>query len=259
MAETSATGSGQGSGGGSLAARLGLTALDLEVVASARLTPNVQEVTLRSDALSDFSHRPGQDLMLDVPVGDAPSARRRYTIRRADNRRATLDINVVLHGDGPATRWASEAGPGDRIRAVGPRGRVTVAEDADWHLFVGDDSFLPAALAMIEALPSGTRASLITEVDVAEDEQEVWSPAHLDDVVFAVRNGAPAGTAEALVDLASSIVFPDGRGHAYIGGELKVVGALRRTLTERGLGRDQLSPKPYWRRGVANVDRDAGD
>jgi NADPH-dependent ferric siderophore reductase len=32
-----------------------------------------------------------------------------------------------------------------------------------------------------------------------------------------------------------------------------VVAALRRSLLERGMEAAQLSPKPYWRHGVANA------
>jgi NADPH-dependent ferric siderophore reductase len=55
------------------------------------------------------------------------------------------------------------------------------------------------------------------------------------------------------VKFATDIALPPGRGHAYIGGELRVVAAVRQVLADRGLARDQLSAKAYWRRGVANA------
>ena len=48
----------------------------------------------------------------------------------------TVTIDVSVHGAGPGTDWISEARMGDRIDAIGPRGKITVRPDADWHLFV---------------------------------------------------------------------------------------------------------------------------
>ena len=58
---------------------------------------------------------------------------------------------------------------------------------------------------------------------------------------------------ELLTGALEAVPLPDGRGHAYLSAELRVTSALRAVLLGRGLGPGQLSPKPYWRRGVANA------
>ena len=46
-----------------------------------------------------------------------------------------VDLDVVVHGDGPGARWAATTRPGDHIEAIGPRGKVALVEGAAWHLF----------------------------------------------------------------------------------------------------------------------------
>ena len=111
--------------------------------------------------------------MLRVPLGGDRVVNRRYTIRSFDPERKTVTIDVSLHGAGPGTDWISAARPGDRIDAIGPRGKITVRPEADWHLFLADETGLPGALAMLEALPPGSTASAVFEVDSVADEQEL--------------------------------------------------------------------------------------
>ena len=237
-----------------LLARLpGTVLLDLQVVSGREVSPAVRRITLASPTLADLVHVPGQDLMFAVPGGGA-TFRRRYSIRRLDPAAATVDVDIVLHGDGPGAQWAATTVPGDRIEAIGPRGKVTLVPDAEWHLFVADESFHPAASAMIEALPAASTAVLVSEVEgPAPGEGPASPPGALVTTQWVHRGSAEPGTAEPLIEAVAGLALPEGRGHAYLGGELAVVAALRRVLVARGLGADQLSPKAYWRRGVANA------
>jgi NADPH-dependent ferric siderophore reductase len=235
-----------------LAERLGVQVLALEVVDAQALTPSMRRVVLTGDALADFVHEPGQDLMFAFPVDDGGVVRRRYTIRRHDAATATLTIDVVLHGDGPGARWATTTRAGDRVEAIGPRGKITVEPAAPWHLFVGDDSVLPAAFAMAETLEPPVAAILLLEVDGPADEQALDAPA-VENLHWVHRGGAAPESGAGLVEAVRVLELPPGPGHAYLGGEMGVVARLRRQLADRGLARDQLAPKPYWRAGVANA------
>ena len=120
------------------------TRMQLEVVESAPLRPGMQRLVLTAPELAGLRYQPGQDMMLMVAVdGDRP-VRRRYTIRALDHERRLLTLDVVRHADGPGERWVAAARPGDRIEGIGPRGKIFLAEGADWHLFMGDDAALPA-------------------------------------------------------------------------------------------------------------------
>ncbi len=139
-------------------------ALSLEVTGVEQLTPLMRRITVTGDDLDGFEYLPGQDLMLAVPTTDDATINRRYTIRAHDPLARTVVLDIIAHDHGPGGRWARTASPGDRIDAVGPRGKVVLSETADWHLFVCDESGLPAAASMLEALASTTTAVAFVDV-----------------------------------------------------------------------------------------------
>ncbi|HVM64636.1 MAG TPA: siderophore-interacting protein, partial [Acidimicrobiales bacterium] len=135
--------------------------LDLEVVAAERIAPHVRSITVASSDLVGFAYTPGQDLMIAFPDAGA-AVRRRYTVRRADGAAGTADLEFELHaGGGAAARWAAAARVGEHLDGIGPRGTIGTHPGADHHLFVADDSAMPAAFAMIEALGPGSRATAV--------------------------------------------------------------------------------------------------
>jgi len=228
------------------------TRMQLEVVDSAPLSPGMQRLVLTAPELAGLRYQPGQDMMLMVAVdGDRP-VRRRYTIRALDPARRLLTLDVVRHAGGPGERWVAAARPGDQIEGIGPRGKIFLAETADWHLFIGDDSALPAYLTMAGALPAGARALVILEVPGRGGEQDLVTAADAE-VTWLHRDGRPAGDPAALVAAAAAVTLPPGRGHAYLAGEATVVLRLREALAARGLAPEQMSPKAYWGRGRANA------
>jgi NADPH-dependent ferric siderophore reductase len=159
---------------------------------------------------------------------------------------------VVRHGDGPGERWILAARSGDRIEGIGPRGKITTSPVADWHLFMGDESALPAIFTMTESLPGDSEAIVVLEVPGPEDEQELAAPA-LTRMTWLHRLDGRAGEPGPLRSEAAEVELMPGRGQAYLFGEAKVVLALREALTARGLPAEQMSPKAYWGRGRANA------
>ena len=230
----------------------GTSRLPLEVVEAVQLTPHMRRLRLTAPQLASFGYAPGQDVMLLVDVAGNRPVRRRYTIRALDQASRTITLDIVLHGDGPGERWVRAARPGDKIEGIGPRGKITTADGADWHLFVGDESALPAIFRMTEALPSGTPARVLLEIPGPEDEQDLRAVASTH-VTWLHRDGGPAGQPGALAAAAAEVPLPAGYGHAYLLGEASVVARLREVLAARGLGPDQVSPKAYWGRGRANA------
>ena len=234
---------------GSLA---GTRRLHFEVASTEPLTPHLHRLELTAPELDGFGYWPGQDVMLLVAAEGNRPVRRRYTIRHLDRARQRLTLDIVRHGDGPGERWVQAARPGDRIEGIGPRGKVAAAPDADWHLFMGDESALPAIFAMTEALPGDSMATVVIEVPEAADEQDLSAPARTR-LTWLHRLSGPPGEPAALAAEAAEVEFLPGHGHAYLMGEAKVVLALREVLTGRGLPPEQISPKAYWGRGRGNA------
>jgi NADPH-dependent ferric siderophore reductase len=245
---------GSGMEASALLARMpDVSLLDLEVLGRTMLSPHLLELHFGSPQLAAFAAAPGQDLMLAIP-GPTANFRRRYTIRRHDPVACTLDVDIVLHGEGPGARWAQNASPGDHVECLGPRGKIFLDEDATSHVFLGDESAIPATFAMVEGLSAGRQALCILEVADAAEDLSFEAPAGVTlDLRWVHRDGAEPGGSELLLAALDAAPLADGPRHAYANAELRVVAALRKALVAAGFDADDIDTKPYWRKGVANA------
>jgi NADPH-dependent ferric siderophore reductase len=227
--------------------------LPLAVASVEDITPHMRRIRLTGPSLEAFEYFAGQDLALPVARDDGTLVRRRYTIRRFDPGRRLIDLDFVMHGDGPGIRWAQSARPGVAIEAIGPRGKIGLNPNAKSHLFAGDATAVPGSLAMIEALPAGVPAVAFLMVgDPAERQSFAF-----DDTMKTVdwRYQSAVDSREGILAAVSALaISPDG-WHAYLAGEVALVKDLKAALVAYGWAADQVSAKAYWNRGRANADR----
>ncbi|EKM6344907.1 siderophore-interacting protein, partial [Cronobacter sakazakii] len=114
---------------------------------------------------------------------------RTYTLRALRREACELDVEFVLHGDnGPASRWAMNARPGDTLQIVAPdRDFPGDSGGYEWStddalrqaLLVADETALPAALGILEQLarqPAPPRVQAFLEVPLAQDIQPLRYP-----------------------------------------------------------------------------------
>jgi NADPH-dependent ferric siderophore reductase len=212
------------------------------------ITPRMRRVRVTGGDLAGFTHKPGQEIILRLSQPDGDIARRHYTIRRFDPAATTLDIDFVMHGSSVATAWARGAKPGDRLDFTGPRGRVAFDPEAEWHLFVGDETCIPGILSMLESVPTAGRAFAFIEVGDRSDQQNV-STGPGASIEWLDRNGAPAGPSRILADRLAAFEWPAGRGRAYVIGETSNARTMRRELIARGFPKQLISAEGYWRPG----------
>ena len=229
--------------------RVGRTAV---VLRTAWRTPQMVRVTLGGDGLAGFGAGAFTDHYVKLLFAEPDSERsvqRTYTVRSWDPVTGELAIDFVAHGDqGLAGPWAARAKPGDEVSLLGPGGEYAPDPTADWHLFVGDASALPAIAAGLERLPAGVRAFAFVEIDGPAEEQKLETPGDLT-VVWLDRSTGDAGSG-LLAEAVRDAELPEGRVHAFVHGEAAAVREVRRVLLlERGVARDDLSVSGYWKRG----------
>ncbi|MFF3134092.1 siderophore-interacting protein [Streptomyces mirabilis] len=196
---------------------------------------------------------------------DVRAVMRSYTLRAlrpdARGRTSEIDVDFVLHGvepdaevpAGPASRWASRATAGDRVVLLGPAVednraiRFRPPADTDLVVLWADETALPAASAILESLPAGTRVRAWLEVQHAEDVQDLLVTAEAE-ITWLVRDdGAPMA-----VDAVRAARLPPTESpYAWIAGESGCVKEMRRHLVrERGIDRRRVTFVGYWRRGL---------
>lgn len=218
------------------------------VVEGFDVKPNMRRVVLTANDIGEFTYKPGQAIVLMIPVADGEPGRRDYTIRDMDHAAGTISIDFVLHGDTPAPIWARQAKPGDTIEVRGPRGGTVLRPDADWHLLTGDETCIPAIAHILETMPEHTKAFVFIETSDESGEAVLETKADAS-IRWVHRHSERPGPNILMNGVVQDFAFPSGKGHAYIIGETSNVRRQRHTLIARGLTREQISSEGYWRPG----------
>ena len=230
------------------------TVTHTRVVRTTQLTPHMVRVVLGGETVGALDPTTFTDRYIKLqfpPEVDGQRERlRTYTIRSFDADAGQLSVDFVIHGDeGLAGPWAAAAQPGDPMSFVGPGGAYAPSTEADWHLFIGDESALPAIAAALEALPAQARAKVFCEVGGPDDEQDLVCAAQPVDgelITWVHRTGETSP----LVDAVTGWTFPAGAPQVFLHGDAGFVKDLRRHLRgERGVPVAALSASGYWRRG----------
>ncbi|MGP4053648.1 siderophore-interacting protein [Mycobacterium sp. 4D054] len=199
-----------------------------------------------------------QDSFNALPPERRPTVRT-YTVRRADTERRELTIDFVVHGEhGVAGPWAASAAPGQRLFVMGPSGAYAPDPAADWHLFAGDESAIPAISVALEALPDDAIGKVFIEVAGPEDEIELNAPPGVD-VSWIYRGGRAdlvfddvAGDHAPLIAAVKETPWLPGQVQVFIHGEAQAVMHNLRPYIRKERG---VEPKwassisGYWRRG----------
>ena len=200
----------------------------------------------------DVAALPG-DLFADAYVKLVfDGVNRAYTVRRLTA--GEMWIDFVVHGDeGLAGPWAASASPGDSLPFVGPGGEWSPRASADAHLFVGDESALPAIASGLEALLAAkpeAKAQVYAEISGVGEEYPLPAGPGLE-VKWVHRGDAAYGQLLTAAVLGAS--YPEGDVEAFVHGNADMVRPLRRYfLRDKGLERGKLSISGYWRAGLTD-------
>ncbi|QHG25458.1 siderophore-interacting protein [Pseudomonas sp. DTU12.1] len=231
----------------------------LEVLRVVDITPRMRRITLGGEQLAGFvslgsddhikllfAQNAAEQAALESPTfsvkGEGPQpAMRDYTPRRIDLSRGELDIDFVLHGDGPASTWAEQAKPGQHLHIAGPRGSMIVPDIFDSYLLVGDETAIPAIARRLEELPAGRKALVVIEIADEHEKQALDSAADVQ-VTWVVRGQ------DELLGTLRDLQVPEGSLYAWVATETKLSRQVRRVLLdEHKLNDEFVKAVGYWR------------
>lgn len=229
----------------------------LEVLRVTDLTPRMRRITLGGAELAGFTSlgtddhikllfacTPEQQQAIDARNlgrdGAARPTMREYTPRRIDLDNNELDIDFVLHGDGPASTWAAQAAPGQALHIAGPRASMVVPDIFDSYLLIGDETAIPAIARRLEALPAGRQVLAVIQIEDEQERQPLVSQAQVE-VVWVRRHQ------QDLLELVKHLALPQGRVYGWVALEKALTRQAKALLLEKGVAEDALKAAAYWR------------
>ncbi len=188
-----------------------------------------------------------------LPDGRRPTIRT-FTPWRVDAAGPTLDIGVVLHGDGAASRWARAAAPGSVAAVSGPGRGYAIDEHATAFVVAGDETAIPAITQLLERLPRA--ATFRVWIEVARPTPRMELPDHPAASIewLDLPRGVASGDA-ILAAIVAARVAPTER--VWVAGEAAAVQRIRRSLfQDRQFPRAQATIRGYWKHGRAGQSAD---
>lgn len=225
-----------------------------QVTRVAPVTTNMLRISLGGEGLRDFpAGQKGGYVKLMLRVQDeARPVVRTYTIR--DQRDGEIDIDFALHAvdgqEGPATRWALSARPGDEIAIGGPGPAKPLPEGFDRYVVAGDMTALPAIAANFENLAARAQGFAAIEIQHESDRQDLLAPEGM--AIRWLVNPEPGSRPDLLEAALREHSWPRGRTYAWAACEFSAMRLLRGLLRdERNLGPEQLYLSSYWKSGLS--------
>jgi len=228
----------------------------LQVLRVIDLTPRMRRITLGGEQLQGFTSLGSDDhiKLLFAETAEQQQAidagnlgrdgavrptMREYTPRRIDLVANELDIDFVLHGDGPASTWAAQAAPGQILHIAGPRASMVVPDIFDSYLLVGDETAIPAIGRRLEELPAGRQVLAVIQIEDEQERQPLPSQAQVE-VIWVKRD-------EDLLALLEGLGLPAGRLYSWVALEKSLTRQAKALLLEKGVSEDALKAAAYWR------------
>lgn len=197
-----------------------------------QLTPRTLRITLAGPEATRFAGAgPADHVLLTLPDGAQRPVTAHYHGGSGE-----LDVDVVVHDNGPLGRWAAQVSAGESLTVTGSY-PAPVIPAAAWSLFVVDLTALPAAAQRVERAPAGTTVVLLAVVPEAAEEVLLRTAAEV--TVHWVPVDAD------LADRIAGLDLPAGPGAAWTAGSAELTAAASAALAARPEFGDRVLAETY--------------
>lgn len=236
------------------------------------VTPHLIRVTLEGDAVREYKDcTPGNNNKIFIPPAGVNQVHfpeyneeleiwlhpephlvptvRTYTHRAIYPEKNEMIIDFVHHGEnGPASRWAIHAQPGDELGVAMKAVTKELYPRVNQYLLAGDATAIPVLSCILESLPATASGVCIIEVHGPEDELPISTAA---DIRFIwLHNPHPEEGSE-LAATVKELELPADDRFAYMAAEYRTVKELRGYLLHQGWSKEEFYAFSYWKAGVA--------
>lgn len=233
------------------------------------LTPHYIHIVLEGNDVSLFAAaRIGDNNKIIIPQNDIPITLpdfgqvrgggkgegirpliRTYTMRSLDLEKKLMTIDFVAHGEnGPASKWAIHAEPGDKLGVLMKVKEKALFLPADWYLLAGDHTALPVISVMLESLPYNAKGKAIVEVYSSDDVLELKKPENLE--LIWKFNKQP-GEISTLTEYFRNLNLPNIRSKfIFAAAESVAINEIQQILRNTAdLQREEWQAYSYWKYG----------
>ena len=179
--------------------------------------------------------------------------RRDYTPRRFDRAARTLTLDFAVHEAGPATLWALQARPGEKVTVGGAEGLDgSVGRPSAAGCWWATRTALPAIGRHIEEAAAGVSLTSVVAVPGPQEQQTFETRADLT-ARWAHRSAAAADDPGSLLaQLVTVELTPE--TFVWIAAEATVARAVRAYVAqERGHALTWMKAGGYWVKGRADA------
>jgi len=233
------------------------------------LTPHYIRIVLEGEDVSLFAEaRVGDNNKIIIPQNDTPiiiptfgqvrrgnkedgirPLIRTYTMRNIDLKKELMTIDFVGHGeDGPASKWAIHAEPGDKLGVLMKVKEKALFFPADWYLLAGDHTALPVISVILESLPHNAKGKAILEVYSSDDVLELKKPENVE--IIWKFNSKP-GETSILTEYFRNLSLPNaGSKFIFAAAESVAINEIQQILRNTtSLQREEWQAYSYWKYG----------
>ena len=124
-----------------------------------------------------------------------------------------------------------------------------MASPADWYLFAGDMTALPAIAVNLEKLSPESKGIALLEINAIEDKQDLQKPEGVE--VRWIINADPLNGCEDLIESPNNIEIKGENPYVWVAGEFELLRFARKLLKhDKALPKESLYLSCYWKIGA---------
>ncbi|MEL6639553.1 MAG: siderophore-interacting protein [Bacteroidota bacterium] len=206
--------------------------------------PRLKRIRFVGD-LGDRPFHPGQ--VIEFRVGDRDF--RHYTPAHYDATAGICEVLFYLHGRGPGSAWAEALRVGDRVKLMGPGGKMKYRDELAQHFVFGDETTLGLLqLFQSHAQQCGQHLEGLLELNA---RYQAW-PVELGLGAMVVGKSTVPAAREAVDQIQKWLnAEPHRKSETafYLCGRAQSIQQIQRVLRFCGIDRRRITSHPYWADG----------
>lgn len=217
----------------------------VEVTAVEYLTGTLKKVRFEGD-LTKTSFTAGNVIEFRVNATDY----RHYTPSVYDAAQGICEVIFYLHDQGSGSKWAEQLKTGDKIKLIGPGGRMKYLPEYTHHFVFGDETSISLMNCMENEAEK--KQQFFFGLIEMKKEHSYWidllESSLIKPIESTLENPANqvismlSGWEQEFWESTEDICF-------YLTGRAKSIQALRKFLLEKGIFSKQIKTDPYWSEG----------